>query len=218
VSDSAWWREELWWEKGLFQLGGNTISARQLGTLSAICIFALMASIPASFPISGVTFAGRVIVFGLIVLIGYFGLVQRRVKAVPVELQLYFWLRKGKARARKAVPAGPGAASIKEKAEVETHQVLVEDFENPTPFSFTGRVRVDSATRVQLVIGKEVRDEAAVTAENGEYRLIYKPRPRDVGVQDCTLKLQGTDRPISSFRIVINAKGVNLLESKEKAR
>jgi hypothetical protein len=218
VSDSAWWREELWWEKGLFQLGGSTISARQLGTLSVICAFALLASIPVDFSISGVSFAGRLVVFGLIVLIGYFGLVQRRVKAVPIELQLYFWLTKGKARA-KIRSAAPVEAPAKErKTETETHQILVDDFKNPTPFSFTGRIRVGAASKVQLVIGREVRDESSVTPENGEYRLIYKPQPHDVGVQDGGVKLQGLDKSISSFRIVVSASGVSLLEAREHSR
>ena len=107
VSESTWWREELWWEKGLFQLGGSSISARQLGTLAVISTFAFLASLPVGFSIDGISFAGRLMVFGLIVLIGYFGLAQRRVKAVPLELQLFFWMTKGRAGA-SAKPAKPG--------------------------------------------------------------------------------------------------------------
>ena len=216
VSESTWWREELWWEKGLFQLGGNSISARQLGTLAVISTFAFLASLPVGFSIDGVSFAGRLMVFGLIVLIGYFGLVQRRVKAVPLELQLFFWMTKGRARA-SAKPAKPGIRKPSEPA-VETHQILVDDFKDPTPFSFTGTVRVDAPGTVQLLVGGEARDEAPVTHENCSYRLIYRPQPKDLGVQEGVLRLKGSDRPLSSFRVVVSAKGVNLIESREHSR
>ena len=216
MSESTWWREELWWEKGLFQLGGSSISARQLGTLAGISTFAFLASLPVGFSIDGISFAGRLMVFGLIVLVGYFGLVQRRVKAVPLELQLFFWMTKGRAGA-SAKPAKPGIRKPSEPA-VETHQILVDDFKDPTPFSFTGTVRVDAPGTVQLLVGGEARDETAVTPENGSYRLIYRPQPKDLGVQEGVLRLQGSDRPLSSFKVVVSAKGVNLLESKEHSR
>jgi hypothetical protein len=216
VSESAWWREELWWERGLFQLGGSSISARQLGTLAAVSAFAFLVSLPFGFSIDGVSFAGRLLVFGLIVLIGYFGLVLRRVKAVPLELQVFFWMTKGRfgARAEKA----PVVAPTEPRAAVETHQLLVDDFNDPTPFSFAGTARVDTAKVVQLMIGGEVRDEASLTPENGSYRLVYRPQPKDLGVQNGAIKLQGSDKPLSSFRIVVSAKGVDLLESKEHSR
>ena len=216
MSESAWWREELWWEKALFQLGGSSISARQLGTLAVISAFAFLASLPVGFSVDGIYFAGRLMVFGLIVLVGYFGLVQRRVKAVPLELQFFFWLmrRRTKATVKHAKPGAPRASN----PAVETHHILVDDFKDPTPFSFTGTVRVDSSGTVQLLIGGEIRDEARVTPENGSYRLIYRPQPKDLGVQEGVLMLQGSDRPLSSFKVVVSAKGVNLLESKEHSR
>jgi hypothetical protein len=206
----------LWWEKGLFQLGGNSISARQLGTLAVVSAFAFLTSLPIGFSVDGVSFAGRLTVFGLIVLIGYFGLVQRRVKAVPLELQLFFWITRGRAGAKEK-PVKPGAQRAS-GSTVETHQILVDDFKDPTPFSFTGAVRVDASSTVQLLIGGEARDEAPVTPENGSYRLIYRPQPKDLGVQEGLLRLQGTDKPLSSFKVVVSAKGVNLLESKEHPR
>ncbi len=216
VSESTWWREELWWEKGLFQLGGSSISARQLGTLAVISTFAFLASFPVGFSVDGVSFAGRLIVFGLIVLVGYFGLVQRRVKAVPLELQLFFWITNGRAGAR-VKPAKSGVRKLSEPP-VETHQILVDDFKDPTPFSFTGTVRVDAPSTVRLLIGGESRDQAPVTPENGSYRLIYRPQPKDLGVQDGALGLKGSDKPLSTFKVVVSAKGVNLLESREHSR
>ena len=216
MSESTWWREELWWEKGLFQLGGSSISARQLGTLAVVCAFAFLASLPVGFSLDGISFAGRLTVFGLVVLAGYFGLVQRRVKAVPLELQLFFWVTRGRTRAA-AKQAKPGTPRTSE-AVVETHQILVDDFKDPTPFSFTGTVRVDTPRIIQLLVGGDARDEAAVTPENGSYRLIYRPQPKDLGVQEGILRLQGLAKPLSSFKVVVSAKGVNLLESKEHAR
>ena len=216
MSESAWWREELWWEKALFQLGGSSISARQLGTLTVVCAFAFLASLPVGFSLDGISFAGRLTAFGLVVLVGYFGLVQRRVKAVPLELQLFFWMTKGRTGA-SAKPAKPGIRKPSEPA-VETHQILIDDFKDPTPFSFTGTVRVDKPGVVQLLVGGEARDEAAVTPENGSYRLIYRPQLKDLGVQEGVLRLQGLAKPLSSFKVVVSTKGVNLLESKEHAR
>ena len=216
VSESTWWREELWWERGLFQLGGSSISVRQLGTLVAVSVFGLLASLPFGFSVDGVIFAGRLIVFGLIVLIGYFGLVLRRVKAVPLELQLFFWVTKLRSGTKAKLPVV--VAPAEPKAAVETHQILVDDFKDPTPFSFAGTAKVEATKTVQLVIGGEVRDEASLTPENGSYRLIYRPQPKDLGVQDGMVKLQGSDVPFSSFKIVVSAKGVNLLESKEHSR
>lgn len=216
MSESTWWREELWWEKGLFHLGGSSISARQLGTLAIVSAFAFLVSFPLEFSVDGISFAGRLTVFGLIVLIGYFGLVQRRVKAVPLELQLLFWVTGGRARTTAKL-AKPSTRSASEPA-VETHQILVDDFKDPTPFSFTGTVRIGSACAVQLLIGGNVRDETQVTPENGSYRLIYRPQPKDLGVQEGALRLQGSTKPLSSFKVVVSAKGVNLLESKEHSR
>ena len=207
----------MWWEKGLFQLGGSSISARQLGTLAVISAFAFVASLPVGFSVDGVSFAGRLTVFGLIVLVSYFGLVQRRVKAVPLELQLLYWVTRGRKRA-DAKPSNPGSAPANHAPVTETHQIQVDDFKDPTPFSFTGTVRVDTPRMVQLLVGGEARDEAAVTPENGSYRLIYRPQPKDLGVQEGVLRLQGSAKPLSSFKVVVSAKGVNLLESKEHAR
>jgi hypothetical protein len=216
VSESTWWREEFWWEKGLFQLGGSSISARQLGTLAVICVFAFLASLPVGFSLDGISFAGRLTVFGLIVLVGYFGLVQRRVKAVPLELQIFYWIARRRAGAKEK-QIKPGARSVSEPS-VETHQILVDDFKDPTPFSFTGTVRVGAPGIVQLLVGGEARDQAPVTPENGSYRLIYRPQPKDLGVQEGALRLQGSTKPLSAFKVVVSAKGVNLLESKEHSQ
>ncbi|MDG7006637.1 MAG: hypothetical protein JRN06_00165 [Nitrososphaerota archaeon] len=212
MSESTWWREELWWEKGLFQLGGTTISARQLFTLAGVAAVALVVSLPAGFAIEGIPFAGRFVIFGLLVAVGYFGLVTRRVKMVPVEMQLYYWLAKGRGRS----PETTSAASTSRAGELTaSHQITVDDFRSPVPFTFTDRVRVGAPTRVQVVVDGTVRDEAAVTRENGEYRLMYVPQVGDIGVKDGMIKLQGSEQPLSRFRITVNAKGVNLLEAKE---
>ena len=96
-----------------------------------------------------------------------------------------------------------------------SHQITVDDFKNPVPFTFTDKVRVDAPTKVQVVVDGTVRDEASVTPENGEYRLMYVPQIGDIGVKEGTIRLQGSDQPLSRFKITINAKGVNLLEAKE---
>jgi hypothetical protein len=217
VSESTWWREELWWEKGLFQLGGTQISARQLFTLAGVSGVALAASLPANFAIEGIPFAGRFVTLALLVAVGYFGLVTRRVKMVPVEMQLYYWLTKGR-RAGKSAKATSVKSQSKGDELPDSHQITVDDFKSPVPFTFTDRVKVGAPAKVQVVVGGVVRDEASVTPENGEYRLMYVPQVGDIGVKEGTIKLQGSDQPLSKFRITVNAKGVNLLEAKEHAR
>jgi hypothetical protein len=214
VSESTWWREELWWEKGLFQLGGTALSARKLFTLAGVSVVALAASLPANFPIEGIPFAGRFVTFGLLVAVGYFGLVTRRVKMVPVEMQLYYRLTKGRGGGggpKAALAVTPTRAS----GSTGSHQITVDDFKNPVPFTFTDRVRVGAPAKVQVVVDGTVRDEASVTPENGEYRLMYVPQIGDIGVKEGIIRLQGSDQPLSRFKVTINAKGVNLLEAKE---
>jgi hypothetical protein len=211
MSESTWWREELWWERGLFQLGGTAISARQLFTLAGVSAVALAASLPADFPIEGIPFAGRFVTFGLLVAVGYFGLVTRRVKMVPLEMQLYYWLVKGRSKAAKKT----SLATQKAAEPVGSHQITVDDFKSPVPFTFTDRVKVGSPTKVQVVVAGTVRDEASVTPENGEYRLMYVPQIGDIGVKEGVIRLHGSDQPLWRFTITVNAKGVNLLEAKE---
>lgn len=211
MSESTWWREELWWEKGLFQLGGTTISARQLFTLAGVSIVALAASLPADFSIEGIPFAGRFVTFGLLVAVGYFGLVTRRVKMVPVEMQLYYRLVKGRSKVTKKTTAAP----LKDSRAAGPHLITVEDFKSPVPFTFSDRVRVSAPTKVQVVVGGTVRDEAQITPENGDYRLMFVPQIGDIGVKEGMIRLQGSDQPLSRFTITISAKGVNLLEAKE---
>jgi hypothetical protein len=216
VSESTWWREELWWERGLFQLGGITISARQLGTLSTICVFALLASLPVNFALEGISFAGHFVAFGLIVAVGYFGLVTRKVRMVPIEMQVYYWLAKRSTNSSAHSPAqGP---LTKSADQPERHSIDVDDFKNPVPFTFIDRVRVNAPTRVQLIVGGTVRDEAQVTPEDPGYRLMYIPRAEDIGVADGLLKLSGSDQTISRFRLTVSAKGVNLLEAREHTK
>lgn len=217
MSESTWWRDEQWWEKGLFQLGGSTISARQLFTLAGICVVALTASLPANFAVEGVPFAGHFAVFGLLVAIGYFGLVTRRVRMVPVELQLYYWLMRGR-NSGKTMKAASTVARPKASGGADTHHITVDDFKNPVPFTFMNKVRVDAPTKVQLIVGGTVRDEASVTPENCEYRLMYIPQVGDIGVKDGMIKLLGSDQPVSTFKVTVSAKGVNLLEAKEHSR
>ena len=216
MSESTWWREEQWWERGLFQLGGTTISARQLGTLSAICVFALLVSLPINFALEGISFAGHFVAFGLIVAIGYFVLVTRKVRMVPVEMQLYYWLTKRRTDSSAQTPAQGSLA--KASAKPESHSITVDDFKNPVPFTFIDRVRVDAPTRVQLIVGGTVRDEAPVTPEDSGYRLMYIPRMEDIGVIDGLLRLSGSDQTISRFRLTVSAKGVNLLEAREHTK
>jgi hypothetical protein len=117
---------------------------------------------------------------------------------------LYYRLVKGRSRATKKTTA----SLLKDDRAAGPHLITVEDFKSPVPFTFSDRVRVSAPKKVQVVVGGTVRDEAQVTPENGDYRLMFVPQVGDIGVKEGMIRLQGSGQPLSRFTITISAKGL----------
>lgn len=175
-----------------------------------------MATIPVNFPIDGIVFAGRLATFCMVVMIGFFALVRRRVKAVPVELQFIYALV-GKRFKPDAVLEDRGL-NPNHVAKDEPYQMVVEDFKDAVPFSFVGRASVRATAKLHLTLDGKVRSETVVSPSSGDYRLFYKPRPEDVGTHNLVIKMEGVERPLTSMTVMVNVKGVSFLESSEHAR
>src|SRR5438132_8639804 len=92
MSKSIWWLDEAWWERKILPLGFITLSFRELATVSLSFAAAFLASLPFEFSIAGVSFGGRATVFCLIFGTGC-AVSGRRVKLLPVELQVLYLLR-----------------------------------------------------------------------------------------------------------------------------
>jgi hypothetical protein len=73
-------------------LGFVTFSVRQLATIIIAFLAAFTVSLPFTFPIAGVSFGGRAVVFCGVFGVGYV-VSNRRVRLLPVELQALYFLR-----------------------------------------------------------------------------------------------------------------------------
>src|SRR5439155_8606707 len=121
MSESMWWLDEAWWEKKILPLGFITLSFRELATVSLSFVAAFLASIPFEFPIAGVSFGGRATVFCLIFGIGC-TVSSRRVRLLPVELQVLYFLRtQGMAKVRAILRNLPISRKPKQRSSPESN-------------------------------------------------------------------------------------------------
>jgi len=90
-SEDSWWEDEQWWERKSIPLGFLILSFRQLAIIVLFSFLGYFVSLPVRFTLLTFSFAGRAIVFLAFLLIGL-ALANRRVKMVPPELQLIYWL------------------------------------------------------------------------------------------------------------------------------
>ncbi len=214
MSDSVWWPEEPWWEKIVLPLGFVNLSARQLLTLLAFVLVGYAISLAFNFAIFSFSFGGKALIFFVIVMFGYV-VANRRVKLVPLELQLVYLATTSLRRKhveRKDVPPIEEDGGNHDDAGQE---LLVEDFKNPTPLSFIARVRnAQKQMRVSLSLDGQVRAEDYVSSSKSSYRLLYIPRAEDIGTHELSLRLEGRDEPLTSLKVTVRAKGIDLLESK----
>ncbi len=91
MSENIWWAEESWWEKKSIQLGFFSGSPRQLLTLVTFTLIGYLLSLPLNVPIAEVSFGGKAGVLLGFALLGYV-ISARRVKLIPLELQLLYYL------------------------------------------------------------------------------------------------------------------------------
>src|SRR2546428_1539497 len=146
MSESMWWLDEPWWERKILPLGFITLSLRELATVSLSFVAAFLASLPFEFQIAGVSFGGRATVFCLIFGTGC-TVSSRRVKLLPVELQVLYLLRtQGMAKVTAILRNLPRSRNRKQCFSPESKQppvvqeMLVEDFKNPISLVIFGRV------------------------------------------------------------------------------
>jgi ABC-type multidrug transport system permease subunit len=90
-TEDSWWEDEEWWERKSIPLGFLILSFRQLVIIVLFSFLGYFASLPVRFSLLTLSFAGRAIVFLAFLLVGL-ALANRRVKMVPPELQLIYWL------------------------------------------------------------------------------------------------------------------------------
>src|SRR5712691_1267880 len=216
MSESMWWLDEAWWERKILPLGFITLSFRELATVSLSFAAAFLASLPSEFPIAGVSFGGRATVFCLIFGTGC-TVSSRRVKLLPVELQVLYLLRmQGIAKVRTILRNLPRLRKQKQRPAPESKQpplvqeMVVEDFKNPIPLVIFGRVREDiqKGTRALLFLDDQVRGEDSISPQKPGYRLSYVPLPEDMGMHALTVKLEGSSKPLVSLYLSIKGKSL----------
>jgi hypothetical protein len=90
-TEDSWWEDEQWWERKSIPLGFLILSFRQLAIILLFSFLGYFASLPVRFTLLTFSFAGRAVVFLAFLLVGL-SLANRRVKMVPPELQVIYWL------------------------------------------------------------------------------------------------------------------------------
>src|SRR5438128_9304561 len=125
MSESIWWLDEAWWERKILPLGFITLSFRELATVSLSFVAAFLASLPFQFPIAGVSFGGRATIFCLIFGTGC-TVSSRRVKLLPVELQVLYLIRMaGIAKIRAILRNLPRFRKQKQRSAPDSTQPVV---------------------------------------------------------------------------------------------
>ena len=218
MSESMWWLDEAWWERKILPLGFITLSFRELATVSLSFVAASLASLPFEFPIAGVSFGGRATVFCLIFGTGC-TVSSRRVKLLPVELQVLYLLRtQGMAKVRAILRNLPRSRTRKQcstpegKQRPTVQEMVVKDFKNPIPLVIFGRVKEDiqNGTPALLFLDHQVRGENPISPQKPRYRLSHVPLPEDVGTHALTVKLEVSSRPLVSLYLSIKGKSLEI--------
>ena len=213
-----WWLDEAWWERKMLPLGFITLSFRELATVSLSFVAAFLASLPFEFPIAGVSFGGRATVFCLTFGTGC-TVSSRRVKLLPVELQVLYLLRtQGTAKVRVILRNLPRSRNRKQcstpegKQRPTVQEIVVVDFKNPIPLVIFGRVKegIQNGTRALLFLDHQVRGENPISPQKPRHRLSYVPLPEDVGTHALTVKLEVSSRPLVSLCLSIKGKSLEI--------
>jgi hypothetical protein len=225
MSESLWWADLPWWERKVLPLGFVTLSFRQLATMMIAFLAAFLVSLPYSFPIAGVSFGGRAIVFCGVFGVGYV-VSNRRVKLLPVELQALYFLRTD---GMKKLGRGLGRLAGRERLESNspteseqpptTQEITVDDFKNPVPLVISDRVEeVQGETRALLLVDDTPREEDLVSPEKPRFRLVYVPVEEDLGSHRLGVKLAGSAEPLLSINLLLKGRTQEISESITKVK
>ena len=197
-------------------MGFITLSFRQLATMSLAFFASFVVSLPFEFPIAGVSFGGRATVFCLIFGTGC-TVSSRRVKLLPVELQVLYFIRiQGTAQVRAILRNLPRSREQKQRSAPESKQppivqeMVVEDFKNPIPLVIFGRVKegIQNGARALLFLDDQLRGEDLISPQKPRYRLSYVPLSEDVGTHALTVKLEGSSGLLVSLYLSIRGKSL----------
>lgn len=225
MSESIWWPHELWWERKILPLGFITLSLRQLATLMFSFVVAFLVSLPFEFPIAGASFGGRAAVFFIVFGMGYM-ISSRRVKLLPIELQaVYVFRTNGVQKVRAALLPLLGLKKAKsDPSPDEVHQsiaqeMVVEDFKNPIPLIVSDRLNgIQKESRALLFLDDQIRGEDSISPQKPRFRLVYVPRPEDVGTHHLTVRLEGSSDPLVSVNLTLQGRSAEISESITKVK
>jgi hypothetical protein len=225
MSESIWWADLPWWERKVLPLGFVTLSFRQLATMIIAFLAAFLVSLPFTFPIAGVSFGGRAIVFCGVFGVGYV-VSNRRVRLLPVELQaLYFLRTDGIRKLRNGMRRSAGREKLENDSAPEseqsltTQEITVDDFKNPVPLVISDRVEgVQSETRALLLVDDKPREQDLVTPGKPRYRLVYVPVAEDLGSHRLEVKLEGSAQSLLSINLVLKERAQEISESITKVK
>ena len=213
MSESIWWREEFWWEQKSIPLGPLSLSPRQLATISAFAVLGLAVSLIVSFPVAGISFGGKAVVFLVCLAFGYI-LSKKRVKMVPMELQLVYMLR-SRGETRKVKSGKKKQTLVSKESEEAEAEMVVDDFKSLAPLSVAGRIPVRKQSKALLLVDGKQRDEVVVSPDVPDYRFVFKPGPADIGTHEVTIMVEGSNEPEARLRLVVRKQGVEMLEAKQ---
>lgn len=212
MSENLWWPDEHWWERKVLALTFVTLSPLQFFTLLVWAAVSLLISLPFGFPVAGVSFGGRALTFLILLMAGWL-ITNRKVKMVPVQMQLLYLLR---TRSRAKTAGKVQTENVAEKVETErVQEMVVDDFKSPTPLVVMGKLSTPRQQKVILRLDGLTRDEDVVSASKPYYRFNFIPEPRDIGTHDMAVEVEGMTEPIMKQKVVVKAKGIELLESKK---
>jgi len=224
-SDAIWWPDERWWERKVLPLGFVTLSFRQLATMMIAFLGAFLVSLPFTFPVAGVSFGGRAIVFCGVFGLGYV-VSNRRVRLLPVELQtLYFLRTDGVKKLGTSLRRLVGREALGDDSPPEseqsptTQEITVDDFKNPVPLVISERVAgVENETLALLLVDNKPRERDLVSPQKPRYRLVYVPVAEDLGSHRLEVKLEGSAQSLLSINLVLKGRAQEISESITKVK
>ena len=202
------------------------LAPRELIIMIASVALGLLFTSPVGLLLHPLTLIDRGIIMAPFLLFGFL-LASKRVKTLPIELQLFYRFvleRKPKLdikSGQKALenPAEvPGAEETSGRRRKKDRGMLVEEenFENPIPISFTGKVKTPIQRKVFLYLDGSLRGEDYVSPTKNSFRVMYVPREEDVGTHDLTVKVEGERDPVVATPVTVMKKNVQLLETRRK--
>jgi len=74
-------------------------------------------------------------------------------------------------------------------------------------------VATEKENRALLFLDEQVRGEDSVSRQKPRFRLIYVPRPEDLGKHHLTVRLEGSSEPLVSVDLTLQGRGTEISES-----